>query len=237
MPDSKSRKLAGAYQSSAQSYQLKADRYNTFDSADITTTIINNTYIDGIVDSDYVTTRAPAGIDSAQVTAITAPLVGTGVMSDSTGFVFITSSTTLTKKGDGNIYVRLAGGGGGWPGTNYKGGHSSGHGILNGVQDGATITITIGTGGGYRATGGTTTVTDGTQSLSMPGGGGIANVTYSNNGIPRDNVTASGGATNLNPGRGTAGYSFGERMLFIPGYGQGVISGNGTDGAVILWGV
>ena len=237
MPDSKSRKLAGAYQSSAQSYQLKADRYNTFDSADITTTIINNTYIDGIVDSDYVTTRTPASLDSAQVTAITTPLVGTGVMSDSTGIVLITTSTTLTKKGDGNIYVRLAGGGGGQTGTNYKGGHSSGHGFLNNVQDGATITVTIGSGGGYQSSGGTTTVTDGTQTLSISGGGGSASVTYSNNGVPRDDVTASGGATHLNPGRGTAGYSFGERMLFIPGYGQGVISSNGTDGAVMMWGV
>ena len=184
-----------------------------------------------------MTTRTPAGIDSAQVTAITTPLVGTGVMSDSTGFVFITSSTTLTKKGDGNIYVRLAGGGGGQTGTGYKGGHSSGHGILNGVQDGATITVTIGLGGGYQSGGGTTSVTDGTQTLSIIGGGGSASAQYSNNGVPRDNVTASGGATNLNPGRGTAGYSFGERMLFIPGYGQGVVSGNGTNGAVIMWGV
>ena len=58
MPDSKSRKLAGAYQSSAQNYQLKVNRYTTFDSADITTTIVNNSYIGSVVDSSYVTARA-----------------------------------------------------------------------------------------------------------------------------------------------------------------------------------
>ena len=76
MPDSKSRKLAGAYQSSAQSYQLKANRYNTFDSADITSTIVNKVYIDGIVDSatvdmidsNYVSVRADVQTQLATTT-------------------------------------------------------------------------------------------------------------------------------------------------------------------------
>lgn len=76
MPDSKSRKLAGAYQSSAQSYQLKSDRYNTFDSADITSTIVNKVYIDGIVDSatvdmidsNYVSVRADVQTQLATTT-------------------------------------------------------------------------------------------------------------------------------------------------------------------------
>tara|TARA_A100001035_G_scaffold241246_2_gene207148 strand:+ start:6618 stop:7637 length:1020 start_codon:yes stop_codon:yes gene_type:complete len=230
--------------------------YTTYDS-DNTFGIIDSAYINArvssidsdkvidLVDSSYVTARAPAGLDSAQVTAITTPLVGTGVMSDSTGVVLITSSTTLTKKGNGNVYVRLAGGGGGTtgsPGNNLKGGHSSGHGFLNNVQDGATITVTIGLGGGQQQNGGTTTVTDGTQTLSIPGGGGSASAQFSNNGVPRDNVTATGGATDLNPGRGRAAYSNGTGLLFIPGFGEGIVSTNvnitsGTDGAVMMWGV
>ena len=69
MPDSKSRKLAGAYQSSAQNYQLKTNRYTTFDSADITTTIVNNSYIGSVVDSSYVTARAST-FDSDNATGL-----------------------------------------------------------------------------------------------------------------------------------------------------------------------
>lgn len=171
------------------------DRVTLRDSSFVTG-LVDSSYLSGFIDSNYVSSRQSGG-----------------------GFNihYFTTTGTVTKVGDGDVLVEIAGGGGG--GTNVgvmagnspaRGGNSHGRAILNNVADGSVITISaIGAGGTNNPTtnGGTTIVyvdSANGQSVSMPGGqrGYLQSNPYSSsssavNGTPALNPTVSGGATSL----------------------------------------
>ena len=182
--------------------------------SDITATV-DSAYIEAVIDSDYVSTRSGGG----------------------GGIEFFTSTGSVVKKGDGNVIVHLAGGGGGASATHGgDGGNSYGTALFTNLTDGTTITITQIGGGGAAAsngsTGGTTTVTAGSQTISMIGGGGGVSNTY---GATRFNPSVSGGAIAFRGITGTPSGTFSTITLFghanRPGtYGTGSQSGYGIGG-------
>ena len=193
--------------------------------------IVDSAYIEAVIDSDYVSARSGGGA----------------------GIEFLTTTTSVTKKGDGNVLVFIAGGGGGGrysnPGAAY-GGASYGAALFTNLTDGTTITVTdIGAGGAggigsNGSAGGTTTVTAGSQTISMIGGGGGQ---YTVDGTHRTASTVSGGAIMLGRNANQTGNTVAASVsgaLKLGEFGEGgsnVQSPNsardGHDGAVLLVGV
>ena len=167
MADSKNRKLSNAYLPSAGDHKLKKERYEYLDSSEIISLIdsdyvtgivdlhVDSDYLSGFIDSDYISSRQTVG--------------GAGILFD-------TASGSVTKVGDGNVFVEIAGGGG-WGTTNSgatrsHGGDSFTRGMLLNVPDGATITYTIGAGtNSQTGQGGSSSVNDGLgNSITILGG-------------------------------------------------------------------
>ena len=209
---------------------------STVDSAYVTALI--DSHVTNLIDSNYVSGRSGGG--------------GGGVE-------FFTATGSTVKNGDGNVIVHLAGGGGGASATHGgDGGNSYGTALFTNLTDGTTITITqIGAGGtsaSNGSAGGTTTVTAGSQTISMSGGGGGVSNTYGGVAyVP----SVSGGAIAFRGITGTPSGSFATITLFghanrpgtygtgsRSGYGAGGIGGQyqgsktvGKDGCVLLIGV
>lgn len=242
MADSKNRKLSNAYLPSTGDHKLKKERYEYLDSSEIISLIDSDyvqdrqilrdsSFVSGIVDSNYVNTILSGGPGNIEI---------------------LTSSGSVTTTKGGNIMVYIAGGGGGGTNTTARGGSSSGQVLMTNVAPGATLTATIGTGAAsYLASGGTSTLTDGTTTITCTGGG-PANSQAGNRGTP--------GVCSISPypgnakhirtleiGSNEASNSIGE--FGLGGHqtvGDGVVvpsaqgynnSNTGTNGVVILVGV
>ena len=201
--------------------------------------IVDSAYIEAVIDSDYVSARSGGG----------------------GGIEFFTATGNVVKKGDGNVIVHLAGGGGSATSTaNGHGGNSYGVGLFTNLTDGTTITVTqigaggVSAGGSPGTAGGTTIVTAGSQTISMSGGTAASGSTP---GAARYSPSVSGGAIAFRGVTGQAYYSsvhitlFGHGKLSATynsssqsGYGIGGNGGqyqgsrsDGTDGCVLLIGV
>ena len=208
-----------------------AEVINLVDSAYVQSrvTLRDSSFVTGLIDSNYISNRSSSG--------------GLG------GIEFSSTSSSVTKVGDGDVFVELSGGGGAkgyaiTPGgtAGGKGGNSNGRGVLNNVADGSVITFTIGNGGSgnagggstYGATGGSTTVyvdSANGQKLVITGGvGGTPESLGGDTGATVVTPTASGGATALT----------GHGLIQSP-LGQGAQSGvggtAGSDGCILLIGV
>lgn len=197
----------------------------------IITDTVDSSYLSGYIDSDYVSARQSGG---------------------GLNIEFFTTSSSVTKVGDGDVFVEIAGGGGGDGGSQPgDGGNSYGRGILNNVADGSVITFTIGAAGGYLtsgtgSSGGSTTVyvdSANGQKLVMAGGGGGAAADGSSAVTP----TASGGATALygpqvmDNNSGATGFGVQYEQSSQAGFGIGSAINSGTrdgqPGAILLIGV
>ena len=206
------------------------------------TGIVDSSYLSTIVDSNYISTRQSGGGFNIE---------------------FFTTTGSVTKVGDGDVFVEIAGGGGGTGAQTGSGGHSYGRAILNNVADGSVITVSaIGAGGaqygvssGQGGTGGTTIIyvdSAGGQTISMVGGSGGTG----SRGSDRTTPTVSGGATALRGSTGQNSGSFFSTTGFArqlntsagtgnrSGFGAGGTAGNngfsqadGTAGCVLLIGV
>ena len=204
----------------------------------IVTNTVDSSYLSGFIDSDYVSSRQSGG---------------------GLNIEFFTSTGSVTKVGDGDVFVEIAGGGGGTSGSQLQdGGNSYGRAILNNVADGSVITISaIGAAGGALtsgtgSSGGSTTIyvdSANGQRITMGGGGGAG----ASRGTDVTKPSVGGGATAL---YGTTGQNTGSSVVTTgfgrhyganeatPSEGFG-IGGNhyfggprdGTPGAVLLIGV
>lgn len=207
MADSKNRKLSNAYLPSAGDHKLKKERYEYLDSSEIINLIdsdyvtgivdlhVDSDYLSGFIDSDYISSRQTVG--------------GAGILFD-------TASGSVTKVGDGNVFVEIAGGGG-WgtqnpsPGTRSSGGDSFTRGMLLNVPDGATITYTIGAGtNSSTGQGGTSSVNDGLgNSITIMGGISAGTPlgigAYTNYHVTGCVPLVTGTAIGVGPGGGGAG--------------------------------
>ena len=208
---------------------------STVDSAYVTALI--DSHVTNLIDSDYVSGRSGGG----------------------GGIEFLTTATSVTKKGDGNVLVHIAGGGGGGSATHGgNGGNSYGVALFTNLTDGTVITVTqIGAGGASASNGsagGQTIVTAGGQTITMNGGGGAVSNSY---GSTAYQPSVSGGAIAFRGITGTPSGTFITMTLFghkkqtgiyssssRSGYGVGGVGGSyqaantvGLDGCVLLIGV
>ena len=239
MADSKNRKLSNAYLPSTGDHKLKKERYEYLDSSEIISLIDSDyvqdrqilrdsSFVSGIVDSSYVNTILSGGPNNIEI---------------------LTSSGSVTTTKGGNIMVYIAGGGGGGTSTTYRGGSSSGQVLMTNVAPGATLTATIGTGAAsYNASGGTSTLTDGTSTITMTGGG-AADAQNQNSGargqctvspFPGDALHARSYGTQTS-GMGIGRFGLGGHTYIAGGavdntQGRNFVN-TGTDGVVILIGV
>ena len=191
-------------------------------------TLRDSSFVSGIVDSSYVNTILSGGPGNIEI---------------------LTSSGSVTTTKGGNIMVYIAGGGGGGTSTTYRGGSSSGQVLMTNVAPGATLTATIGVGAAaYNANGGTTTLTDGTSTITMTGGT-AADAQAQNAGqrgqctvspFPGDALHARSYGTQTS-GMGIGRFGLGGHTYIAGGAVTGVQGENfvntGTDGVVILVGV
>lgn len=245
----------------AQDFLDSAEVINLVDSAYVQSrvTLRDSSFITGLIDSSHVTGL----IDSHVTNLIDSSYISTRQSGGGLNIEFLTTTGSVTKVGTGDVFVEIAGGGGGTGSQAGMGGFSYGRGILNNVADGSVITVSaIGTGGlqygqssGVGGTGTSTTVyvdSANGQKIIMGGGGGGS----STRGGDATQPTASNGATALrgvvaNPtGSFTVTSGFGQQYAVgsntgnRSGFGAGGTPGTsgfgqagGTNGAVLLTGV
>lgn len=205
---------------------------NTFLDSDSVTNLIDSAYIqqrvpesylETIIDSNYVQSRVTlrdssfvSGIvDSSYLSVIIdSDYVSSRQSGSGAGIVFSTASGSVTKVGDGNVFVEIAGGGG-WGtqsgATRSHGGDSFARGMLLNVPDGATITYTIGAGtNSQTGQGGSSSVNDGLGNSITIMGGISANAALGIGAYTNYHVTGcvplvTGTAIGVGPGGGGAG--------------------------------
>lgn len=152
--------------------------------------------------------------------------------------VFTSSGTFTIPSGVNKVKVTVVGGGATYSVAGRSGGGGSSIGYITSIIPGRTLTVTVGSGGisptGTPASGGTSSVSSGTQiisSISATGGSSMV-IGYGMVGV---GGIGSGGYLNLRGGQtGQSLFSSESDSLQTPGYGAAGVGINGGSGIVIF---